>query len=105
MNFGKRLKSLRLEKGISQKELATIINISHTNISKYESNSLEPNIQIIDKLANYFDVSVDYLLGRTLARKQVDTLAFHSIPGYENLSDEDRQYVDDLIDRLNKKND
>lgn len=103
MNFGKRLKSLRLEKGLSQKELANIINISHANISKYESNSVEPNIEIINKLASYFDVSTDYLLARTLVRKQPDTLAFHSIPGYENLNDEDRQYVDDLINRLNKK--
>lgn len=105
MNFGTRLKQLRLEKNLKQEELAEKIHSSKSNISRYESNSVEPNLKTLNELAKFFDVSTDYLLGLTIVRKPVDTLAFHSIEGYENLNDEDRQYIDDLINRLNKKND
>ena len=71
----------------------------------YETDKRQPPNDVLVKLADYFDVSADYLLGRTLARKQPDTLAFHSVPGYEKLSDEDKQYIDDLITRLSNKND
>ena len=103
--FAKRLRELRKEFKLTQKQLSDIIGISDRTIGYYETGDRFPNEDILKKFADYFDVSVDYLLGRTLARKPVDTLAFHSIPGYENLSDEDRQYVDDLVNRLNKKND
>lgn len=103
--FAKRLRELRKEFKLTQKQLSDIIGISDRTIGYYETGDRFPNEDILKKFADYFDVSVDYLLGRTIARKPVDTLAFHSIPGYENLSDEDRQYVDDLVNRLNKKND
>lgn len=102
MNFGTRLKQLRLENNLKQEDLAIKIHSSKANISRYESNNVEPNLKTLNELAELFDVSVDYLLGRTTVRKQPDTLAFHPIPGYEKLNDEDRQYIDDLINRLNR---
>ncbi|MFR1739739.1 MAG: helix-turn-helix domain-containing protein [Clostridium sp.] len=103
--FGKRLIQLRTEKNLTQQQVASKIHSSKANISRYESNSIEPNLKTLNELAELFDVSVDFLLGRTTVRKQPDTLAFHSAPGYEKLNDEDRQYIDDLITRLSKKND
>ena len=105
MNFAKRLKSLREENNIKQVELAKSLKMTSATLSQYENGIREPNNETLIKLAEYFDVSVDYLLGRTLSRKQPDTLAFHSVPGYEKLSNEDKQYIDDLITRLSKKND
>lgn len=102
MDFGRRLKSLRLERDLSQKELANIINVSHTNISKYESNSVEPNIELINKLANYFDVSTDYLLGRTIVRKPVDTIAFHSLDD-DDLTEEGKEELAKLKELLKLK--
>ena len=102
MSFGKRLKNLRIEKNLTQQQLAEKLNVSKANISKYESDIIEPNINLINQISKLFDVSSDYLLGITIIKKPIDTLAFNYIEGYENLNDEDRQYIDDLINRLNR---
>ncbi len=60
-----RIKELRLEKGLSQKELANILGCNQTAVGKYERGYLEPNITILNLLADFFEVSVDYLIGRS----------------------------------------
>lgn len=59
-----KLKELRQEKGLTQKELATMVKLNQTAIGKYERGELEPNLDMLKQLADIFDVSVDYLLGR-----------------------------------------
>lgn len=59
----KNLKELRENQGISQQKLAKEIGISQSNICEYEKGTVEATESIIIKLANYFDVSTDYLLG------------------------------------------
>lgn len=63
MKFKDRLKELRLEMGITQKELATIIGVGRTTISEYESGKIVPSQQKLLKIAEHFHVSVDYLTG------------------------------------------
>lgn len=58
-----KIKELRLEKKLSQKELATIIGCNQTAIGKYERGDLEPNINTLTLLSKYFNVSIDYLIG------------------------------------------
>lgn len=65
MDFKDRLKQLRLSRELMQKDLGVILGVSHTAISKYELGLLEPNLRTIKKLSDYFDVSTDYLLGKT----------------------------------------
>jgi transcriptional regulator with XRE-family HTH domain len=65
MKFGQRLRKLRDKKGITQKELSKILNLSESAIGMYERGEREPNFETINKLADYFEVEVDYLLGRT----------------------------------------
>ena len=60
-----RLKELRKKKGISQLRLATELNTTQNTISRYETGEREPGITELIKLADYFNVSVDYLIGRT----------------------------------------
>ena len=60
-----RLKELRKRKGISQLRLATDLNTTHNTISRYETGEREPGIDELIKIADYFNVSVDYLIGRT----------------------------------------
>lgn len=74
MTFGQRLANLREEKGIYQKELAAILSVSPSTVSNYENDVHFPDIEILCKLANYFDVSTDYLLVRTDYRHNLDTL-------------------------------
>lgn len=63
MNF--RLKELRQKKRISQLKLALDLNINQNSISRYENLEREADYATLIKFADYFDVSLDYLLGRT----------------------------------------
>ena len=63
IKFNVRLKELRLENGITQKELANAIEVGRTTISEYESGKIVPKQEGLLKIANYFNVSVDYLTG------------------------------------------
>ncbi len=60
-----RLKELRKKKNISQLKLAMDLNLSQNTISRYETGDREPGITELILLADYFQVSVDYLLERT----------------------------------------
>lgn len=59
-----RLKELRKKKKISQLKLALDLNLNQNTISRYENLEREADYDTLIKLANYFDVSIDYLLGR-----------------------------------------
>ena len=63
IKFNVRLKELRLEKGETQKELAKCLEIGRTTVSEYESGKIVPKQEGLLKIANHFDVSVDYLTG------------------------------------------
>ena len=60
-----RLKELRESKGISQIKLAMDLSINQNSISRYETGAREADYETLIKLADYFDVSIDYLLERT----------------------------------------
>lgn len=62
-SFKERLKELRLEKGLSQGQLADNLAMKHANISRWESGLQDPTSTNIIKLARFFDVSTGYLLG------------------------------------------
>ncbi len=60
-----RLKALRKAKNISQLKLALDLNMNQNSISRYENGEREADYNTLIKIADYFNVSVDYLLGRT----------------------------------------
>ena len=64
VNFGEKLKELRLQAGLTQKELGEQIKVTKSVISYYELQERYPSPEILLKLADVFNVSVDYLLGR-----------------------------------------
>lgn len=68
-SFGKRLKILRDKKGISQEDLAKLFNLSQSTIAYYEKDKKQPSQKTLTRLADYFGVSTDYLLGRSLSNK------------------------------------
>ena len=59
-----RLRELRLAKGESQEQLAKILGVSRTSYTKYENGQHDPSMEALDMLAEHFNVSIDYLLGR-----------------------------------------
>lgn len=60
-----RLNELRKSKGISQLKLALALNTNQNTISRYETGEREPDINTLIQIADYFNVSIDYLLERT----------------------------------------
>ena len=69
MNYTERVKALREDNDKKQIELANYLNVKQTTYSKYELGKINVPIEIFIKLADYYDVSVDYLLGRTKEKK------------------------------------
>ena len=65
MKLKERLKHLRLKNKCTAKQLAKYLNFGSTAISNYESGRNEPSIDTLIKIADYFDVTIDYLVGRT----------------------------------------
>jgi len=61
--LSKRMRELRIEKNLTATQMAVILNIDRSNYSKYELGKLEPNCEMIVKLAKYFGVRADYLFG------------------------------------------
>ncbi|WP_254434135.1 helix-turn-helix domain-containing protein [Halobacillus sp. Marseille-Q1614] len=62
--IGKRIKHLRDRNNLSQKRVSESIGVSNVQLSRYESGSRQPDYETLQKIADYFDVSTDYLLGR-----------------------------------------
>lgn len=62
-DFGLRLKWLREKKGLTQKHLGKLVNISEKSISGYENNLSEPKLAVLKDLALLFNVTTDFLLG------------------------------------------
>ncbi|AQR90554.1 HTH-type transcriptional regulator Xre [Clostridium saccharobutylicum] len=67
--FSKRLTYLRKESELTQDEISKKLNISRLAYTHYENGTYEPSIQTLELIADFYDVSTDFLLGRTFIRK------------------------------------
>lgn len=67
MAFAAMLKQLREEKRLSQKDIADYLGITRQAVASYELAKREPDYEVLKKLADYFDVSIDYLLEEPIA--------------------------------------
>lgn len=65
MNVGQKIKKLRSERGVYQKELAAFLNLSIGTVSNYEKGVHYPDLSTLCKIADFFGVTTDYLLDRT----------------------------------------
>lgn len=65
-----RIRELRTQKGMKQKDLAKILNVTQAALSSWENGHYDPNNDALMALADFFDVSVDYLVGRSDKRKE-----------------------------------
>ncbi len=74
MDIGQKITKLRVEKGIYQKELAAYLNVSIGTVSNYEQGIHYPDLNTLCRIADFFNVTTDYLLGRTEHRCAPDTL-------------------------------
>ena len=63
--ISERIKILRAEKNITQKHLAEIVGVSEVSLQRFEYGAARPSLDTLIALADYFDVSLDYLVGRS----------------------------------------
>lgn len=68
MSFGNILKKLRQDENLTQEELAKKLNSSRSNIANYENDKNMPSVDVLNKLAEIFNCSIDYLLGKSNVR-------------------------------------
>lgn len=68
----KNLRALRTERKLSQEEFGKRVNLSQQTVHKYETGKTEPDIATLILLANFFEVSVDYLIGNTDIRRRYE---------------------------------
>ena len=106
---GNRIKNLREEKNMKQEDLAKILSISSSAVGMYERDEREPNDEITLKLAEYFGVSTDYLLGKSDIRNpentDLDKLQIGlSTKDYSNISDEQIKQIEDFAKFVLKDN-
>ena len=99
-----RLKSLREEKGLFQSDIAKVLGVSIAAVGFYENEKRDMSPETIIKLAEYFNVSTDYLLGKTDIRnpgKQIDDVLNEAMIGmskedYEKLTDIQKKQIRDF---------
>ena len=94
--FPSRLRALRKQRKLTAKEFGEKFNLAESTISGYETGARNPDIETLEKFADFFGVSVDYLLGRTddPSPKEIE---------YEDLDDEERQFIRELREIANQK--
>lgn len=98
--FGERLALLRKEKKLSQYELADKLGFTRGQIANYEQGKRQPDFETLQKLADFFDTSIDYLLGRTDDRRRnlekenkIIKDAEDLLKALENIPEKDREKV------------
>ncbi len=93
VNMGDKLKTLRTEKKLTQKQVSDMIGLAISAVSSYESGTRYPSYDVLVKLARIFHVSTDYLLGMT-DKRNIDVT---------DLGDDEIELVSQLVDMLRNK--
>ena len=93
-NLNENIRRLRMQYGVNQIEFAKKMNVTKQCVSNWENDNVLPSIEMLVKMAEFFSVSTDYLLGRT-AEDSIDT---------EGLTEEQSSHVRMLVADLRKAN-
>lgn len=99
-----RLYELRTEKNLSQRALAKVIRVSQATYNNWENEKTQPSIEQLIELADFFGVSVDYLIGRTNEGLQTNIPTGNEmLSSFLSLDEETRTTVKILLQKLQKK--
>ncbi|MCX7746594.1 MAG: helix-turn-helix domain-containing protein [Clostridia bacterium] len=102
IKIGEKLKELRKEKKITQKDVYDFLKIDQTTYSKYENNKNEPDLDTVKKLADFFNVSTDYLLGRITELENV-YFRLSKEATKKGISPEDLKDIMALVEKAKKR--
>ena len=107
-SIGSNLKTLRLERGLSQQDVASALNISLRQYQRYESDDASPSLELSEQIADLFEVSLDVLVGREKSNKvtkedlNIRTIR-NKIAHYGSISDEDMKEIMTFIDFIKQR--
>jgi transcriptional regulator with XRE-family HTH domain len=96
MTLGEHITQLRKKKGISQAELGKAVGTSGDIIGRYERDEVKPSIEVVMKIADILEVSIDYLVGKT--NVELDTNTVKRIQDIQKLNADDKAHVFALLD-------
>ena len=101
MRFARILQDLREDRDISRKDLALALNISVSTLGMYEQGRREPNIDMLIKMADYFDVSIDFLVGRSYKNENNEILveALHLKNQIDHLPQEYKNLIEFMLSK------
>lgn len=109
MDFGKRLKKARTEKGLSQSQLGELVGVHYTQIGRYESKDMKPAADILSKLANKLGISPDFLLNGSATDIADSTLTdkelLHQFKKAEQLPKDKKNMLIEFVDAFILKQD
>jgi transcriptional regulator with XRE-family HTH domain len=108
MSFAKKLKALRSENKVTQRQLAELLGIGRPTIAGYETKGKQPDFDKVIEIADYFNVSIDYLLGRSPIRTPYSKDLIESTKSHNNLDvsglpADDIEKVKEYIELLRQK--
>jgi len=95
--LGKRLIKLRGTK--TQQDVANKLNISRARYSHYENERVEPDTEILNRMADYFNVSVDYLLGRTDKEAEDEDISVSFYGGSGDITEDEEEYLKQQLEQ------
>ncbi len=101
--FASRLRALRKERGLTLQQLAKHFGMRHYTLSKYETGSRKPDMEMLKKLSDFFGVSVDYLIGESPVRDKEETVILNKSINMPELPPEAYKELEDFIEYLRKK--
>lgn len=91
MLSGKRLKELRIRKGLSQEQLGEIVGVTKVSICGYESGSRVPSLETFELMTELFETTADYLLGREITVRDDNTRKY-----VKSISQDDVELISEL---------
>ncbi len=101
-DLGKRILDLRKRKNLSQTDLANAVGISYAQIGRYETKKTQPPAEVIKKIADTLDTTVDYLINGDTGEKAMsalkDTELLQQFKAVEQMNEDDRTVIKKLID-------
>ena len=101
MNFGERLGEILEDKDISQKDFAKLLNIAPSTLNGYIKNRRQPDVEMLKKMAETLNISVDYLIGADISAFTIQEM--NLIADIRMIKRPQREVIFDLIKTLLKK--
>lgn len=98
------LTALRKEKNLSQDDLAKVFDVSQNTVSRWENGEREPDNKTLIGLAEYFGVSIDYLLDKTIVRRPIETTAAHMIDQRGELTPDEESELHEYLQFMRERN-